>query len=72
MKSQNERIKAYLMTGRRLSSRKAMLSWNIYRLASRVHNLRSQGVPIMTAREPHRHGFHAVYFLPKYYIEENG
>jgi len=72
MISQNERIKAYLLTGRRLSSREAMLIWNIYRLASRVHNLRSQGVPIITAKEPHRHGLHAVYFLPKYYIEENG
>jgi len=72
MISQNERIKAYLLTGQRLSSRQAMLSWSIYRLASRIFDLRSQGVPVITAKEAHRHGLHAVYFLPKYYIEENG
>lgn len=49
-KSQKEKILAHLKTGRNLTSLSALGMYGVYRLASRINDLRNEGYNIKTIR----------------------
>ena len=63
--SQNTLILELLLRGEELTQRGVARDYNIYRLASRISDLRRYGVPIETvmADNLHNSGRHAVYTL---------
>jgi hypothetical protein len=50
LKSQNERIRAALERGEKLTPMGALKRFNCLRLAARVENLRKAGMPIKTRK----------------------
>jgi len=62
--SQNDRIIRYLRRYGSITQKEAINEFNCYRLAPRVHELRSLGFDILTVPEPNRNGgTHAKYVL---------
>lgn len=49
--SQREAIKLYLKNGRPITPAKAMAEFGVWRLASIIHRLRNEGLPIITLRK---------------------
>lgn len=56
--TQNERIVEYLQTHQGITTKEAMLKLGVYRLASRIHDLREEGYRFATLKreEPNRYG----------------
>jgi hypothetical protein len=50
--TQNNQILSYLEEGNKINPMDALNMFGCFRLASRVHDLRSEGYPIETIREP--------------------
>ncbi len=66
MESQNAEILRLLKTHRQgITAIDAMSEANCWRLAARVHDLRSAGHEIETRMEDHSNGKHARYFLKR-------
>ena len=51
MKSQKTLVKEYLLKGKVLTSRKAIIYWNVIRLSAIIFNLREDGLNIITERQ---------------------
>lgn len=49
--TQTRRIREYLESGRTLTSKDAWEKWGVTRLSAIIHNLRRQGLSIMTTDE---------------------
>jgi len=52
MKSQNERIKKYLQSGRTLTPLDGLHLFNCFRLGARIHDLKNEGIDIETTMIP--------------------
>lgn len=65
--SQNSLILELLLKGEPLTQRLMAHDYEVYRLASRISELRGYGVPIETemCQNLHNHGRHAVYTLER-------
>lgn len=66
-KTQNEKIKEYLENGHKLTALEALNLFGCFRLASRVSDLKKQGVNVETemVTDNFTGKRYAVYFLPK-------
>jgi len=64
-KSQCIIVLSHLKAGKTLTSKQAAKRWEIWRLASRVNDLRNVGHPIITVMRPNKnnHGKHAEYIM---------
>lgn len=49
--SQNDKIQAWLLDGRSITSWDAIMMWGCTRLASRIHDLRERGLDIEVSRK---------------------
>ena len=62
--SQSDQIIHYMRNHGSITQKEAINEFNCYRLAPRVHELRSLGFDILTVPEPNRNGgTHAKYVL---------
>jgi len=48
LESQNKRIRKYLESGKSLTSLDALYQFNCFRLGARIHNLKSEGMNIVS------------------------
>jgi hypothetical protein len=63
--SQNEQILAYLKTGKHLTPLEALMSFNCFRLAARIKDLRDQGHQIETTIIEDNEKRWAAYWIKK-------
>lgn len=68
--SQNERVLAYLESGKTLTSNEALFELGVARLASRVSHLRKEGYPINHKRETVTDRFGKKTSVNRYYLEK--
>lgn len=62
--SQNAKIRAWLLEGKEITSWDAIMNFGCTRLASRIYDLREQGMDIKVKRRPTaKGGTVAVYYL---------
>jgi len=71
MKTQKQIVLEYLLRGKRLSQRGAIVNWSIIRLSSIIHILRNEGFPIITDYQPnlYRTGSYGEYYISQDVIE---
>ena len=64
-RSQCQAIKNYLMAGNQITALEALNKFGCFRLGSRIHDLRSEGVPIETAMIKRNSKRIAQYYIPE-------
>ena len=65
VESQSKMIKEFLLNGGRLTQLKALKLFGCMRLASRINDLRNEGMEIITKMEKRGKKRFAVYYIPK-------
>ena len=70
--SAKERVRRCLESGGRITSRDAYEQLGTMRLASRICELRAEGVPIKTKRRRELNRLGKPVFVAEYYIESDG
>ena len=64
--SQNDKIRAWLLDGRSITSWQAIMMFGCTRLSARIHNLREQGLDVKARRKITPNGVSVA----EYYLEE--
>ena len=67
MKTQKELVKEYLLRGKAVNQRKAIVYWNIIRLGAIIYRLKNEGMNIKSISLPnaHNNGWYKEYFIEK-------
>jgi len=65
VESQSKMIKEFLLNGGRLTQIKALKLFGCMRLASRINDLRNEGMDIITKMEKRGKKRFAVYYIPQ-------
>jgi hypothetical protein len=68
--SQNDQIKKALLAGKRITPMDALKEFKCFRLASRISDLRKDGLPIQKEMVDNGSARYAMYYLPQSYINE--
>lgn len=68
--NQCERILRHLQSGQSITSAEAMQEYGIYRLASRITDLRKQGYPIRKRQGKSKNRYGETVTFAEYYLED--
>lgn len=68
--TQCERILRHLQSGQSITSAEAMSEYGVYRLASRINDLKKQGIPIRKRQGKSKNRYGESVTFAEYYLEE--